>query len=136
MLVDAHIALGRKDQALAAGERLLRVRERRRPRYLVFGVVNESSTDRLKRSRRISARFDKEPGHLAISPGARQPLLARQQRVPERDPSPARTPRTKNARHPSPHRPRPARGRAGNIPAAVAAYRHAPWSARPRMPSC
>ena len=82
LLVDAHIALGQKDRALATGERLLRVQGETPAAYLVFAIVNEKvdrPAEALEAYQRV---LDKEPGHLAAA-RARARLLARQQRVPE-----------------------------------------------------
>jgi tetratricopeptide (TPR) repeat protein len=124
MLVDAHIALGQKDQALAAGERLLRVQGETPAAYLVFGVVNEKLDRPAEALEAYQRALDKEPGHLAIS-RARASLLARQQRVPEA------VRLLEDTADKNPKAPEPLMDlaqleeRTGNVPAAVAAYRRA-----------
>ena len=124
MLVDAHIALGQKDQALAAGERLLRVQGETPAAYLIFGVVNEKLDRPAEALEAYQRALDKEPGHLAIS-RARASLLARQQRVPEA------VRLLEDTADKNPKAPEPLidlaqlEERTGNVPAAVAAYRRA-----------
>lgn len=124
LLVDAQLALGQKDQALATGKRLLQLQGETPAAYLVFAVINDKvdrPAEALEAYQRV---LDKEPGHL-VAARARAGLLAREQRVPEAirllEDSAARNPKA----------PEPLvdlaqlEERAGNVPGAAAAYRRA-----------
>jgi tetratricopeptide (TPR) repeat protein len=124
LLVDAQIALGQNDRALAAGERLLRVQGETPAAYLVFAVINEKvgrPAEALEAYQRV---LDKEPGHL-IAARARASLLARQQRVPEAVRLLEDT-ASRNSTAPEPLvELAQLEERTGNVPGAVAAYRRA-----------
>ena len=123
-LVDAYLALGQADLAVATGERLLRVQGETAGAYLVLGVINEKAGRPAEALAAYARALDKEPYHLAAA-RARASLLERQQRTAEAIRLLEETARA---------RPQLAlplldlaqmQERAGNPPAAVDAYRRA-----------
>ncbi len=123
-LVDAYVALGQAEPAVAAGERLLRVQGETAGAHHVFGVINEKVGRPEEALAAYARALDKEPYHL-MAARARASLLQRQARREEAVRLLEDTARA---------RPKSAlplldlarlHERAGNIPAAVEGYRRA-----------
>ena len=123
-LVEAYLALGQADLAVATGERLLRLQGGTASAYVALGAIDEKAGRPAEALAAYARALDKEPYHLAGA-RARARLLERQHRVGE---AIRLLEETAGAR---PQQALPLldlarmQERAGNAPAAVAAYRRA-----------
>ena len=123
-LVDAYLALGQADLALATGERLLRLQGETAGAYVAFAAISEKAGRPVEALAAYARALDREPSHLDAA-RARASLLERQQRVAEAIQLLEETARA----HPQQALPLLDLGRmqerAGNPAAAAAAYRRA-----------